>query len=66
MPTNPSTTFDESPRPKDALFCPDCGHESGVDGDWCVRDEGESRVYDCPECGTTIIRRDDARPLLCP
>lgn len=44
-------------RPKATLFCPDCGHESVVDGDWVVRDEGSRRRYVCPACGATVERR---------
>lgn len=44
---------------KAVLVCPTCGHESPVDGDWAVteRDVGADRrrVYECPECWTTLL-----------
>ena len=51
------TTDRPSPR-KAVLFCPACGHESPIDGDWLVRERASSAVYECPECSTVI----DARP----
>jgi predicted RNA-binding Zn-ribbon protein involved in translation (DUF1610 family) len=59
---------------KAVLFCPDCGHDSPVDGDWIVRTRGEGdderAVYACPDCGTVIQTRPqfDGRtePAPCP
>jgi phage terminase large subunit GpA-like protein len=52
---------DSGARPKSMLHCPECGHESSVDGDWHVerRDAtGRERVvYWCPECGHVITTR---------
>lgn len=54
---------DESePRPADCkstLFCPECGHESVIDGDWVVEDDHDQRVRDvsCPRCSTHITGR---------
>lgn len=42
---------------KRLLFCPRCGHESPIDGDWVVREDDRRIVYACPECGTTINAR---------
>lgn len=56
--TVPSAT---APRRKAVLFCRECGHESGVDGDWTVTidvDAGVRRLQ-CPECTTELA----ARPL---
>ena len=50
-----------SPPPKATLHCPSCGHESAVDGDWTVRDEGDRDAYECPDCGSTITTRPSAR-----
>jgi ribosomal protein L37AE/L43A len=61
----PSRTEAESRR-KAVLFCPDCDHESDIEGDWNVHDEEDRRVYDCPDCGTTITTRPRATPLLTP
>lgn len=48
-------------RRKAVLFCPDCGHESPVDGDWVALDDPSSgtRTLCCPECS----RRLTDRPL---
>jgi predicted RNA-binding Zn-ribbon protein involved in translation (DUF1610 family) len=46
--------------PKALLFCPDCGHESPVDGDWVLwtrTNGGDRTVYACPVCGTVIQSR---------
>lgn len=45
------------PRAKATLFCPECGHESNVDGDWRERRTHQSLRYRCPECHTTIATR---------
>ncbi|WP_255149193.1 phage terminase large subunit family protein [Halorarius halobius] len=39
-------------RPKGTLFCPTCGHESGLDGDW-IAVEGGTLV--CPDCGAVVV-----------
>jgi predicted RNA-binding Zn-ribbon protein involved in translation (DUF1610 family) len=48
-----------APR-KAVLYCPACGHESPVDGDWQVeRDENDrGRVdYRCPVCESIVANR---------
>ncbi|EMA44155.1 phage terminase large subunit family protein [Halococcus saccharolyticus] len=46
---------------KTTLYCPDCGHESTIDGDWHVEhttdDDRDRAAYICPECGAVIARR---------
>jgi predicted RNA-binding Zn-ribbon protein involved in translation (DUF1610 family) len=44
-------------RPKNTLFCPECGHESPVDGDWEVHTEGTRDVFTCPACGAAVTTR---------
>ncbi|WP_336133586.1 hypothetical protein [Natronomonas amylolytica] len=61
----PSPT-DATPRQKTMLFCPDCDHESDIDGDWTVHEEPNRRVYECPVCSTTIAKRPRPKPLLSP
>ncbi|WP_255152025.1 TFIIB-type zinc ribbon-containing protein [Halorarius halobius] len=47
-----------SSRPSKAvLFCPDCGHRSGVDGDWTVSRRHGAAEFVCPVCGAVIERR---------
>ena len=44
---------------KAVLFCPDCGHEDPVDGDWVERDDRTDRVRElhCPECAAVVTGR---------
>lgn len=62
MSNEPSRSRPDANRPpKTVLICPECGHESPIDGDW-VRDressaDGSQTVYTCPDCGTVISRR---------
>ncbi|WP_276272085.1 hypothetical protein [Haloarcula litorea] len=41
-------------RRKAVLFCPVCGHESGVTGDWRVEYRPRSRLRRCPECDAVV------------
>lgn len=43
--------------PKATLFCPDCDHQSRVDGDWHVVETARNIRYLCPDCGTEITVR---------
>lgn len=43
--------------PKATLFCPDCDHQSRVDGDWHVVETTRTTRYLCPDCGTEIAVR---------
>lgn len=51
---SPSRRTGGSVRRKATLFCPACGHESPVDGDWEVHTTEELIATDCPACGTRI------------
>ena len=53
-----------SARPPDrkaVLFCPGCGHEAPLDGDWSYDDRegdgGDDHRSDvtCPECGRLVV-----------
>jgi len=44
-------------RRKGVLFCPTCGHESVVDGDWFVDDSDETTTSRCPDCHTVVADR---------
>lgn len=58
------TALHARPRSKTTLFCPDCGHESHVGGDWNVEKTGGRTTTACPECGARIDdRRLAERPL---
>jgi len=52
---------DGPPRRKSVLFCPRCGHESALPGDWQVRTNGTDVTYGCPDCGETVV--EQPRPL---
>ena len=53
----PDQTPENSPPRKATLYCPDCGHESLINGDWTVRVHDDCADYECPDCGMTIISR---------
>jgi transcription elongation factor Elf1 len=55
-----ATTPPPENRQKAMLFCPSCGHESPVNGDWDVQRTDEDRVYSCPWCHTVISNRPDS------
>jgi predicted RNA-binding Zn-ribbon protein involved in translation (DUF1610 family) len=48
---------DEPPRRKATLFCPSCGHESPVEGDWRLENCADRTTYVCPACDTAITER---------
>jgi predicted RNA-binding Zn-ribbon protein involved in translation (DUF1610 family) len=50
---------DGTPRRKAVLFCPRCGHESTLPGDWLVEEAGVDVEYACPKCGATVVERRD-------
>lgn len=47
-----------STRRKATLFCAECGHESGHDGDWIDR-QGRGETLVCPDCGTVVLAQPD-------
>lgn len=49
-----ATPFGGPPRRKATLFCAECGHESGHDGDW-IDWEGRGETLVCPDCGTVVV-----------
>ncbi|WP_302080183.1 hypothetical protein [Salinibaculum rarum] len=42
---------------KSTLFCPRCGHDAPVDGDWVLTLRPETVDVDCPDCRTTLTAR---------
>lgn len=44
---------------KATLFCPNCGHESRVDGDWRLVRSLDAIEYQCPDCRTIITARPE-------
>ena len=55
--TRRSSSATRDPGRKSVLFCPACGHESPVDGDWHVQARGETLDYSCPTCSEVITER---------
>jgi len=51
---------------KSVLFCPACGHEAPIDGEWSVRHrhdvDGERTVTECPECGDVVLSQPQFEP----
>ncbi|SEQ48689.1 hypothetical protein [Natrinema salaciae] len=48
-------------RRKTVLFCPECGHESPITGDWNTDVSGDERVLVCTACGSVVDRRSRRR-----
>ena len=60
----PSTsTSERQPPDKVMLYCPECGHESRINGDWLIHVLADSLVYECPTCGAVIDSRRDQNEL---
>lgn len=57
MPASEQSLHDADSREKSILFCPTCGHESPISGDWTVRTADSHRILECPACETTITSR---------
>ncbi len=57
----PST--EQQPADKATLYCPECGHESCINGDWMIRVLADSTTYACPKCETTIESRRNRHAL---
>ena len=47
----------ETERRKSVLFCPACGHESHVDGNWNVTADESGLQFACPNCGSVVASR---------
>lgn len=51
---------------KTVLFCPACGHDAPIDGEWSVQHrrgaEGDRTVTECPECGDTVVSQPRFEP----
>ena len=53
--THPPTR--EQAPAKTTLFCPTCGHESPLDGDWIGDDRSARHRLLCPRCGDCVVDR---------
>ncbi len=64
MEVTPSTsTTERQPADKATLYCPACGHESHINGDWIVHVFANSLTYECPDCEAVIDSRRDQEEL---
>lgn len=55
--TAATSTAERQPAEKATLFCPDCGHDSCINGDWIIHVLADSLAYECPHCETIIDSR---------
>jgi predicted RNA-binding Zn-ribbon protein involved in translation (DUF1610 family) len=64
MEMTPSTaTSERQQSDKVTLYCPECGHESRINGDWLIHVLADSLIYECPDCGVVIDSRQDQEVL---
>jgi len=60
----PSTsTTEPQPIDKATLYCPECGHDSRINGDWIIHVLTDSLTYECPDCGSVIDSRRNEKEL---
>lgn len=62
--TDMTSSTEGPPTEKTTLYCPECGHESPINGDWTIHILVDSTTYECPDCGTTIDSRRDRKALI--
>lgn len=63
----PSNNHPERQLPhKATLYCPNCTHESRINGDWIIHVHSTHLDYECPECGHTIESRSAEPGLIMP
>jgi predicted RNA-binding Zn-ribbon protein involved in translation (DUF1610 family) len=48
---------ERQPPDKATLYCPECGHESRINGDWIIHVLADSLTYECPTCSAVIDSR---------
>lgn len=58
-----NSTSERQSVDKVTLYCPECGHESRINGDWIIHVLVESLSYECPDCGDIIDSRRDQEAL---
>ena len=61
--TPSSFNTERQPSDKATLYCPECGHESHINGDWIIHVLAESLTYECPNCAATIDSRRNQKAL---
>lgn len=48
------------PDRKAVLFCPSCGHESAIEGDWIVHAGIDQHSLECPNCEYIVTERSQS------
>ncbi len=60
----PSTsTTERQPPDKATLYCPECGLDSHINGDWTIHILANSLTYECPNCEAVIDSRRNQKEL---
>ena len=54
---NASGPESEVGRRKAVLYCPVCGNESPVDGNWVVTTTESQQEFSCPDCEQVVALR---------
>jgi len=57
---------ERQPPDRETLHCPNCNHESRINGDWIIHILPNHLDYECPECGETIESRSDGSDMIIP
>jgi len=55
---------ERQPADKMTLYCPECGHESRINGDWIIHVLTDSLTYECPNCEAVIDSRRNQEELV--
>ena len=51
-------------KDKATLYCPGCGHDSPITGDWTIHVLADSLTYECPNCQMVIDSRRNQTELV--
>lgn len=62
--TPSTTTAERQPHDEATLYCPDCGRENRINGDWVIDVLASSLTYECPDCEAVIDSRLDQDELI--
>jgi len=57
---------ERQPSHKATLYCPNCTHESLVNGDWIIHIHSNHLDYECPECGDMLESHSDGPDVITP
>ena len=57
---------ERQPSRKATLYCPNCAHESLINGDWIIHVHPSHLDYECPDCGNVIESRPGQTDVITP